>query len=477
MLHVRSNAADPAPERAGITVGAKLRALADAVGLADEIDEAATDIALRLVGRAAAKPCALATLLFSIADAELRVLESVCHRDPFRAGAAATWWLEHIMPRLDPSSRETAELREQLAVLLARRLPDGFPLPTPRRGARIRSPLQALMELRRVLRIGAATAGVVRSVAQCSEIVVELAALLPGFGWDFTQGDLQRVLSSQIDRLSHLVARLASVRRIADELGRMEASEKTTRIALGGGRDCVVGVRCGSELSDVLPCELALLSSPDTEDLFYARYAEHRLMCLELDGMVLETTPSSAERGPVIACIDTSGSMQGPPEEVAKAIVLATARRAIAQGRSLHLLLFGGPGNATDLVIRRGASAIGPLIDFLSQGFHAGTDYDTPLCRAVKLLATPEFAKADILVVTDGLCRASASVVGAVAEATRTAQARVISVVIGHDTGGVDEFSDDVWVLDANASVPGGLDLERWRVARREVPISERLAR
>ncbi len=39
-------------------------------------------------------------------------------------------------------------------------------------------------------------------------------------------------------------------------------------------------------------------------------------------------------QGPIIVCLDTSGSMQGPPETVAKALVLETMRGAHRQNRA-----------------------------------------------------------------------------------------------------------------------------------------------
>jgi uncharacterized protein with von Willebrand factor type A (vWA) domain len=95
-------------------------------------------------------------------------------------------------------------------------------------------------------------------------------------------------------------------------------------------------------------------------------------------------------------------------------------------------------------------------------GFHAGTDYDTPLLRALELLKTDAYARADILVVTDGLCRASRGVAQKVAQAKQHAGARVLSVIVGGDPAGVEDFSDHVWIVDPWSPLEGGLDLQRW---------------
>ena len=70
-----------------------------------------------------------------------------------------------------------------------------------------------------------------------------------------------------------------------------------------------------------------------TEDLFYMRLLERRLVSLELTGGGDEGVAQGDRRGPVIACIDTSASMEGPPELAAKALVLAVCRKVIPRGR------------------------------------------------------------------------------------------------------------------------------------------------
>ena len=101
------------------------------------------------------------------------------------------------------------------------------------------------------------------------------------------------------------------------------------------------------EVATALPGELALLGDEDTEDLFYQRLLDRRLVSLELTGAGDEGVAMGDRRGPVIACIDTSASMEGAPELAAKALVLAVCRKVIPKGRVVHLILFGGPGERT----------------------------------------------------------------------------------------------------------------------------------
>jgi len=455
----------------------RLRTLAASIGLQDALEPATRAVCRRLAGQPAGDPGLFGRVLFTIADRELRLLAGMCRGEPARALVTGLAWLEQVLRNFGArddgatTDREAADeaarkaMREQLSALLQRRVPADFPLPPmPREGAPA-DPLTAAATLSRRLKLSQATQVAAHRVEALDELTALLGTLLPGFGWDYGPGDLQRSLLAGTRHLAELLQRLPVLRRIAEELGRVEAVERRTRRATGGGRESVAGVHVGGELADVLPCEWALLGAPETEDLFYQRLAEHRLFCLELQGALDETSSAEQHRGPAVACVDTSGSMQGAPEAVAKALILAVVRRLAPQRRAVQLLLFGGPGESTEIELRPGRAGLQGLLQFLAMGFRSGTDYDTPLRRAVDLLQTEAYGKADVLIVTDGLCRASSRMVGDVARAKAKAKARVLSVVIGSDPAGVEEFSDAVWLLRTDAPVDGGFDLVHWRRA------------
>ena len=51
----------------------------------------------------------------------------------------------------------------------------------------------------------------------------------------------------------------------------------------------------------------------------------------------------TADRGPILLCVDTSGSMRGPRELVAKALALECMRAAREQERGCFVFAFAGP--------------------------------------------------------------------------------------------------------------------------------------
>lgn len=290
---------------------------------------------------------------------------------------------------------------------------------------------------------------------QTDRLARQFEHFLPGVGWSSAPGRLETALLHRLGALTALLERLHELRELADRLGRLEEASRRQG-PREGGREEVVGVRLGGDFAHALPSELALLADPDTEDLFYQRFLDRRLVTLELDGAGDEGVASGDRRGPVIACIDTSASMAGAPELAAKALVLALCRRVVPQGRLVHLILFGGPGERTEIRIRRGLGGLEGLIDFLNLSFHSGTDFDGPLLRAMDLLEEQELRAADVLVVTDGLCRANRRVVERVEEVRRAFAARVWSLVLGRrDVTGVAPFSDEVHRVDPTVDGDG----------------------
>ena len=146
--------------------------------------------------------------------------------------------------------------------------------------------------------------------------------------------------------------------------------------------------------------------------LHMARRAERTLMSYERDGWLDDpgTRPTgrfevrpAAEDGPLILCLDTSGSMAGAREQVAKAVALEAARSARRARRRCLLYAFSGPGDLKQLELdpstTTGAS---DLLSFLRCSFGGGTDADAPLEAALLRLEESEWAAADVLMVTDG---------------------------------------------------------------------------
>ncbi len=419
----------------------------------------AIDLARWLYGRPREELRPLARVVTVVAQRELRPTRLICRDRPLMSVEAAARATMALWPLLreqsDTPPEEPAEIPggetpepDPLASLLGELGEDDDP------------DLDVLMDRLRAAMGGGDAAEIldgVTAAAADGAIATDKAArhlerFLPGIGWLTAPGQLEVTLLERLDQLTALLAELPGLEELADALGRLEGATEREGTR-EGGREELVGVRLGGEVANALPTELALLGDEDTEDLFFQRFLEKRLVSLELTGTGDEGRAAGDHRGPVIACIDTSASMEGPSELCAKALVLAVCRHVIPRGRVVHLILFGGPGERTEIRLRRGLGGLEGMLAFLQQSFHSGTDFDGPLLRAMDLLDEQGLEAADVLVVTDGLCRARPDVIERVQETRSRVGVRVWSVVLGHrDTRGVEPFSDEVLQIDPAGS-------------------------
>lgn len=200
----------------------------------------------------------------------------------------------------------------------------------------------------------------------------------------------------------------------------------------------------------MLPSELLNLEDDTLEVLFYARLLEKNLLTYELQGVTFingeETEITKKRTGPVVACLDTSGSMQGAPLLKAKALLLAIANILKQEDRSLHVLLFGSTGEIREFSMDRQNNSVG-LLRFLQQGFGGGTDFEPPLKLAFEIIASqPDYKKADVLMISDGDCNLSSDFTKTVATQKEVLNCSVYSVLCAGSRI-EDEFSDEVVVL------------------------------
>jgi len=237
--------------------------------------------------------------------------------------------------------------------------------------------------------------------------------------WDLSRGEWLETNWDALREQAGLLESLPELDRLAEILGRSQVATEqrtSTRVIrevsfrpVGLGKSEVTGVNFGDDLTSLLPSEVALLADPATEDLFYAKLAHKEMLQLDyrreriVKRTALRTVPVTEEvvvpRGPVIVCVDTSGSMLGDPERVAKAMTLALSRRLLSDRRDLHIIAFSTA--IRSLTLRATAIDLPALCEFLSGSFHGGTDLRPALAEVLNVLETGQFEHADVLVISD----------------------------------------------------------------------------
>ncbi|NMF90738.1 VWA domain-containing protein [Aromatoleum petrolei] len=314
--------------------------------------------------------------------------------------------------------------------------------------------------------------------------------------WDRIRGLLRSEGWQEVMRIRRLLERLPEladlIRRLGraaetdepDEAGRVTELVTEEAIAHRAERSTVRvpdmpgetrGIHRADRVARMLPAEAMLLGHPRLRLVWHARRAERTLLCYEDDDRMQEIrrheevvqrpTPrpqprKRLEMGPMLLCVDTSGSMRGGAEAVAKAAVLEAVRTAHAQKRACHVFSFGGPGEIVGMTLPVDADGIGRLARFLGQAFRGGTDVCAPIEAALAKLEEGRWQQADLVIMSDGEFGATPEVAARLRSMCDERGLRVQGVLVGdRETIGFLEVADDIfWVRDWRRY--GGVDTE-----------------
>ncbi|HFC7724627.1 TPA: VWA domain-containing protein [Neisseria meningitidis] len=259
------------------------------------------------------------------------------------------------------------------------------------------------------------------------DTIRQLAEQLEQFGFeaglwfDNSIGNLSQQNIEEMKRWLNYLTQDKNAQQIAELLGKMrqiEQSEKIEQVKQTvyiqnpqidiNSREEIIGLRLGKDLEYVLPSELALMADEETSILFDLKFLESKLMCFELQGttycdapteIIVEQKSQEDEKlGPMILCVDTSGSMVGLPENIAKAMALFLGAKAKSENRSCFVINFSTGIETFELTSKTGISN---LIAFLRQSFHGGTDAAPALRHALKMMEQESYQKADLLMISD----------------------------------------------------------------------------
>lgn len=243
----------------------------------------------------------------------------------------------------------------------------------------------------------------------------------PGLLFDLSKDNLSLSNIEQLKRWVSYISKDEGVKKLCDMLGRLRRAEKTMRQELVknlttvteyvpdiNSSEEIVGVHIGKDIEHALPQEIALLSDDETAVLFDMKFVEGRLMCFEMEGMQATSHDVEEEHmieveeeeklGPIIICVDTSGSMKGSPETIAKAVTLFMATRAISQKRDCLLMNFSTGIETLDL---SGQIGMTKVIEFLQRSFHGGTDAGPAFTHALNMMNDEKYKQSDLLVISD----------------------------------------------------------------------------
>ena len=232
-----------------------------------------------------------------------------------------------------------------------------------------------------------------------------------------------------------------ALRRICELAGRFRrVAQSKQRMKTTHGLDDVVGVEPGGDVGRLLPAELAKLMLPELELDTLRRIAEREALCREHHAV------EPVGKGPVIVCLDESGSMSGTKIHTAKALALALAWIARQQRRWCALVAYSGDSGERLLPLPPGRWDESRLADWLAAFIGHGSDIDVPvreMPRMYRELKAPT-GVTDLVFVTDARCRLPAEIKNCFLEWKRAAHARLVTLVIDNPPGDLAHVSDEV---------------------------------
>ncbi len=281
------------------------------------------------------------------------------------------------------------------------------------------------------------------------EEVKGFLAQCPDAGFSYAQ---LKNLNEDFAALANTLKDNKQVKELVRKMGRdyiSEEKKKQKRIPERSKSE-VHGTHRSDDLMRVLPSELLNLEDETLEMLFYARLLEKNLLTYELQGTAFvqreDKEMHDKMTGAVVACLDTSDSMEGAPLLKAKALLLAISGILQKEKRALYVLLFGSSGQVKEFSMNSQATAA-DLLQFLQMGYGGGTDFETPLKRALDIIEAQEsYQKADVLMISDGDCGLSAEFVESLNNRKAALDCSIYTVLCA----GLridDKFSDEVVVL------------------------------
>ena len=297
-----------------------------------------------------------------------------------------------------------------------------------------------------------------------------------GLLFDLSKGQLSLNDIGQLKKWVEYISKDKGVKELCDMLGRLRNAEESSRKEIiktmfyvteyvpdVNSNEEIVGIKIGRDIEHALPQELALMGDTETSILFDMKYIEGRLMCFDMMGMQERSLEIKKEKvievaekeklGPIIICVDTSGSMSGSPETIAKAVTLYMATRAIKQKRNCFLINFSTGIETLDLSDGLG---IVKVIEFLRKSFNGGTDVGPALNYALELMKKENYKKSDLLIISDFIMSSLSNTITTKIENAKIEKNKFYSLVIGNMflSDKLRGVFDDEWIYNpVNRSV------------------------
>jgi len=288
-------------------------------------------------------------------------------------------------------------------------------------------------KIRELARIG------MQAVKDAQTKVEEVSKTIESWGLD--AGELTRQGIPEALGLLERMKRNSSFKKFAELLGRIRkiAARKAKAKAAGDGAR-ISTIETGRDLKRAQRSELVALINPALRVKALQRWTRGEL---RLFGQKVK---QKLGHGPVIVCEDGSGSMDGAKQQWAKAVVLSLAYYAKLQKRNFGWILFDSRVQC-EKTYPKGQINAEQMLELVESRAGGGTDFERPLRKAMEIVKSNGFRKADITFLTDGECEVSAEFLKEFKMFKKEFEVNVITVLcdVGSSSdSSITEFSDRI---------------------------------
>lgn len=238
-----------------------------------------------------------------------------------------------------------------------------------------------------------------KTLDQTSQEVQEVSQLCEA--WGLGTGDTCHVAFQNKKDAIETIRHSTKLNKLTDIVGRFKESAITEqkKKAKHGAVE-IKSVTVGDKIQDTLPSDRMNLCNDTTKKDFYRRMTENQLLTYSKEAH------KQKNKGPIIVCVDTSGSMEGDEEIWSKALTVGILEVAQMQKRDFACIIYSSHADKP-IVIKKDEIAPQKIIDCAERFHNGGTNFEAPLNEALELIKDSTFKDADIVFITDGDCYVS----------------------------------------------------------------------
>lgn len=276
-----------------------------------------------------------------------------------------------------------------------------------------------------------------QAAQEATEAKENVKSLLGGMQAGSGESELKKVpLKDQLilaERLSH-DKKMKDIARWAGRMKVIANQKQRSKYKDAINRN---GIKQGNAVEQLLPMELGSYASPTARMDFLRRYVEGQTLQYDTKG------PEQLGKGPIILCLDQSGSMRGQ-DTISKGFALALMSIARKQRRDFAWIPFSSHA-ADPLIYERGKITVQDMIQLAMIFLDGGTRFEPPLKAASQIIQLSRFNQADIVFVTDGESHVSEHFLQSWNDLKDRKGCSVLSLLLGMESvQGVEGFSDRI---------------------------------